>query len=98
MGWLVYTGLRPGEKLYEELYFDDERRVSTKHPKVFCAMHRPADMATVEAMFEELSEVIDESPEAVRARLRDVVPEYSAEAGGEPAAPQTEEMRKARAK
>jgi FlaA1/EpsC-like NDP-sugar epimerase len=95
---IVFTGLRPGEKLYEELYFDDERRVSTKHPKVFCAMHRPADMAAVEAMLEELSEVIDESPETVRARLRDVVPEYSAEAGGQPAAGQTDEIRKARAK
>ncbi len=95
---IVFTGLRPGEKLYEELYFDDERRVSTKHPKVFCAMHRPADMATVEAMFEELADVIDESPEAVRARLRDVVPEYSVEPDGRAAALQAEETRKARAK
>jgi FlaA1/EpsC-like NDP-sugar epimerase len=95
---IVFTGLRPGEKLYEELYFDDERRVSTKHPKVFCAMHRPADMATVEAMFEELGDVIDESPEAVRARLRDVVPEYCVEPAGHAAAPQAEEGRKARAK
>ena len=95
---IVYTGLRPGEKLFEELYFDDERRVSTKHPKVFCAMHRPADMAAVEAMLENLSEVIDESPGVVRARLRDVVPEYAGVAGDEPATPQAEDMRKARAK
>jgi FlaA1/EpsC-like NDP-sugar epimerase len=95
---IVYTGLRPGEKLYEELYFEDERRVSTKHPKVFCAMHRPADLQAVEAMLQELAEVIDESPEVVRARLRDVVPEYAAGTVGQPEPSPALESRKARAK
>jgi FlaA1/EpsC-like NDP-sugar epimerase len=73
---IEFTGLRPGEKLYEELYFDDERRVGTSHPKVFCALHRPAELADVEAMLDELREVIDEPPGVIRARLRDLVPEY----------------------
>ncbi len=82
---IVYTGLRPGEKLFEELYFDDERRVATRHPKVFCAMHRPADLLAVETVFEDLSEVLEEKPEVVRARLRDLVPEYaSPEHAGDP--------------
>jgi FlaA1/EpsC-like NDP-sugar epimerase len=74
---IVFTGLRPGEKLFEELYFDDERRVATRHPKVFCAIHRPADLLAVESVLEDLSEVLDAKPEVVRARLRDLVPEYS---------------------
>ncbi|MCE9630686.1 MAG: polysaccharide biosynthesis protein [Planctomycetia bacterium] len=78
---IVFTGLRPGEKLFEELYFEEERRVATRHTKVFCAHHRPADLTVVEAVFDELSDVIDERPEVVRARLRDLVPEYSSEAG-----------------
>jgi hypothetical protein len=45
-------------------------------------MHRPASLAAVEAIFEELSEAIEERPEVVRARLRDLIPEYSAETGG----------------
>jgi FlaA1/EpsC-like NDP-sugar epimerase len=82
---IVYTGLRPGEKLYEELYFDDERRVATRHPKVFCAMHRPADLLAVESLLDDLAEVLEETPEVVRARLRDLVPEYAApERGGDP--------------
>jgi FlaA1/EpsC-like NDP-sugar epimerase len=85
---IVYTGLRPGEKLFEELYFDDERRVATRHPKVFCAMHRPASLSAVEAIFEELSEAMEERPEVVRARLRDLIPEYSAETGGPGPVPQ----------
>ena len=95
---IVYTGLRPGEKLFEELYFDEERRIATSHPKVFCAMHRPAELAAVEEMFAELAEVIDESPEVVRARLRDVVPEFAAQATGTPVETVAQEPRKSRAK
>ncbi|MFM8804193.1 MAG: polysaccharide biosynthesis protein, partial [Planctomycetia bacterium] len=73
---IVFTGLRPGEKLYEELYFDDEQRVPTSHAKVFCALHRPTTLAAAEGVIDELSNVIDEPPDAVRARLRDLVPEY----------------------
>jgi FlaA1/EpsC-like NDP-sugar epimerase len=85
---VVFTGLRPGEKLYEELYFDDERRVATRHPKVFCAMHRPAALQAVEAVFDDLAEFVDERPEIVRARLRDLVPEYAAGANGVAPMPQ----------
>ena len=74
---IVFTGLRPGEKLYEELYFDDEQRVTTSHPKVFCALHRPTTLAEAEGMLEELSGVVGGSPEMVRSRLRAVVPEYA---------------------
>ena len=85
---VVFTGLRPGEKLYEELYFDDERRVATRHPKVFCAMHRPAALQAVEAVFDDLAEIVDERPEIVRARLRDLVPEYAAGTNGVAPMPQ----------
>jgi len=73
---IVYTGLRPGEKLYEELYFDDERRLATNHPKVFCALHRPTTLPEAEAVIDELVDVIDESSDTVRSRLRELVPEY----------------------
>jgi len=85
---IVYTGLRPGEKLFEELYFDDERRVATRHAKVFCAIHRPADLLAVESLFDDLADVLEGKPEAVRARLRDLVPEYGAGAGAAEALPQ----------
>jgi hypothetical protein len=49
-------------------------------------------------MLQELAEVIDESPEVVRARLRDVVPEYAAGTVGQPEPSPVLESRKARAK
>ena len=73
---IVFTGLRPGEKLTDELYFEDERRVGTPHPKVFCARHRPAELAAVEGLLEALREVLDDPADAIRARLQELVPEY----------------------
>lgn len=42
---LVYTGLRPGEKLYEELLTSEEGTTSTKHEKIFKAKINPLDTA-----------------------------------------------------
>jgi FlaA1/EpsC-like NDP-sugar epimerase len=92
---IVFTGLRPGEKLYEELYFDDEQRVPTSHPKVFCAQHRPTTLAAAERVIDSLADVTDEPPEVVKSLLRDLVVEYGhhADDGPDPASP-----RKAHAK
>jgi FlaA1/EpsC-like NDP-sugar epimerase len=92
---IVFTGLRPGEKLYEELYFDDEQRVATSHAKVFCALHRPTTLAAAEAVIDDLADVIDEPPDVVKSRLGTLVPEYGLHSSNaEPPAP----PRKAHAK
>ena len=74
---IEYTGLRPGEKLYEEPLADSETTLATPHPKLRVASARaPANGKLVDEVGTWLASRGDCTPEAVRARLRGWVPEY----------------------
>ena len=51
---IEFTGLRPGEKLYEEVLTDSERVVPTPHPKIKAAKVRPLDIQVVDRDIGEL--------------------------------------------
>jgi FlaA1/EpsC-like NDP-sugar epimerase len=75
-----FTGLRPGEKLYEELFFDSESAVPTDHPKVLRARNGslPAGSgAIVDALVEAARS--GRSDEEVRELLLRVVPGFCAQ-------------------
>ena len=72
-----FTGIRPGEKLYEELYFDDEETLPTDHPKLRAAYHRPYTLAEVRQTIAELQELIHGPEEELRRKLCAVVEEYA---------------------
>jgi len=73
---IVFTGVRPGEKLYEELYFDDEETLSTTHSKVRAANHRSYSLQDVRRMISDLELLIHDREEVIRRKLREVVPEF----------------------
>lgn len=73
---IVYTGLRPGEKLYEELFYAQESFSATTHEKILLAHSRETDWEMLnEALgrLEAASRVFNE--EAVRLLLKEMVPE-----------------------
>lgn len=73
-----YTGIRPGEKLYEELLFGDEEIRETEHPKVIRVLADELD-DEVDARIAELIRVAAISPdedERIRQAIIDLVPDF----------------------
>jgi FlaA1/EpsC-like NDP-sugar epimerase len=79
---IVFTGIRPGEKLYEELYIADEETLPTSHPKVRAAYHRPIDLREAECKLQELAEALGSPDDFICEKLRLLVPEFLKRPGG----------------
>ncbi len=80
---LTYTGLRPGEKLTEELFHEQETLTPTGHPQILLARHRREDWGRLQSRLREMAAAVaayDE--EALHTLMRDLVPEYGRGAGG----------------
>ena len=80
---IEFTGLRPGEKLYEELHVPGERLLPTCHPKIIVADHRPARVENIPGAVAELERLGREAPEAIVEQLQQIVCGYRHE-GQEP--------------
>jgi FlaA1/EpsC-like NDP-sugar epimerase len=78
---IIFTGLRPGEKLYEELLATEEATLPTPHPKLRIAQARLANRDAVGQMIAwcERDRAADDAE--VRARLKSWIPEYMPPAG-----------------
>lgn len=70
------TGIRPGEKLYEELSCDNEQIVPTSHAKIHIWQLPPAAPNQIRQAIAALSTVIYSTPTAATEVLMDCVPEY----------------------
>lgn len=76
---IVFTGLRPGEKLFEELSVAEESATKTRHPKVFIGHMRPQALDEVDRKLKRLHQVVSDAacPAEVREALQVIVPEYA---------------------
>ncbi|PKN44639.1 MAG: hypothetical protein CVU63_10110, partial [Deltaproteobacteria bacterium HGW-Deltaproteobacteria-20] len=76
-----FSGVRPGEKLFEELGFDAEKMGKTRHPKIFVGKLTTCDMAELQPALTQLANLTSSTDAAeIRAALQDAVPEMQADA------------------
>jgi FlaA1/EpsC-like NDP-sugar epimerase len=74
---IVYTGLRPGEKLFEELLNDKETTVPTYHNQILIARVKEYDFATISSEISELIRLFDKQDnDAIVSGMKRIVPEY----------------------
>jgi hypothetical protein len=70
---IEFSGLRPGEKLDEELFFADETRASTSDDRVTCATRPERSLTEVRHWLAELREAAVSGPAAARETLLRIV-------------------------
>ena len=74
---IEYTGLRPGEKLYEELLNDLENTLPTHHQKIMIAKVREYDFKTVEAHINQLISLTkNQNEREIVLKMKELVPEF----------------------
>jgi FlaA1/EpsC-like NDP-sugar epimerase len=75
---ITYSGLRPGEKLYEELLSDAENTLKTYHEKIMIAKVREVALQDIEAKFNEFRRLVNsaENENELVALMKALVPEF----------------------
>ena len=68
------SGLRPGEKLYEELYSEQEEHRATTHSKIMVAASEPRNLLEVLNDISRLTYLANEPNETIRAALQEIIP------------------------
>ena len=75
---IEYVGMRPGEKLYEELITEGEGIIPTDHDKIMVLKGTTNDLPSMNGKIDELIELADDQDgESIKVMLKSIVPEYS---------------------
>jgi FlaA1/EpsC-like NDP-sugar epimerase len=76
---IEFSGLRPGEKLYEELLAHDEHTLPTPHEKLRIASARAVDEKWVSSLLEWISTTVDKDEQLVKEELKSWLEEYQSD-------------------
>lgn len=87
---IEYIGLRPGEKMHEELFYDKEELTGTEHPKLLLANSVVKEWAALEGEIFALDEALNQFDEtAACICVQRLVPELKRYVPGKPARPES---------
>ena len=73
---IKFTEIRPGEKLFEELHSDGERRIATSHPKIMVAESEKPDIVTMRSALDRLHVVAQYPRAIILAELKKIMPSF----------------------
>ena len=76
---IEFIGLRPGEKMFEELYTTAEELTATPHPKITVAASSRIEISQVRELLEELAENSNGTRSELIPLLKKLVPEFTAD-------------------
>jgi FlaA1/EpsC-like NDP-sugar epimerase len=75
---IEYVGLRPGEKLYEELLTDDENVIKTEHNKIMVIRGNICNSITLNQQIQNIIHIASTfDSEKIKQSLKEIVPEYT---------------------
>ncbi len=73
---IVFTGLRPGEKLHEELLNNDENTLPTHHPRILKAKVKDCDLQVLKQIDELIALIESQKDFLIVKKMKEIVPEY----------------------
>ncbi len=74
---IEYIGLRPGEKLYEELIIDGEDVIPTSHEKIMVLKGMDCNLQLLNGEIDKLMQIArDQEAQKIKEKLKEIIPEY----------------------
>lgn len=74
---IVFSGMRPGEKLFEELSIEGEDMLPTRHPKIAAWQNKPADRTILQNNIDEMIAIADKQDHSkIVEIIKNLIPEY----------------------
>lgn len=73
---IKFTGLRPGEKLYEELHVEGEKHLPTRHPKIMVADKVNFSEQFIDQAFLRLSNLTEQPSTLILQEIQRILPEF----------------------